>query len=258
MEKLSVVIITFNEQKNIGRCIDSVKGVADEVVVVDSLSTDNTRAICLEKNVRFIEHAFEGYGKQKNFALQQASYDHILSLDADEALSEVLLQSVEGVKKDNFPHSGYTMNRCTNYCGQWIYHGDWYPDRKMRLFDRRKIRWSQDPVHESTQADEGASFGHLRGDLLHYSYNSLEEHITQNNRYSTISAEDYYKKGKKSGWFRMMVNPAWAFVHSYLIRRGFLDGFSGYVIAKNIAHGTFMKYYKLYALQKGIPVKPVA
>lgn len=255
MEKLSVVIITFNEEKNIGRCIDSVKGVADEIVVVDSFSSDQTKAICLEKNVRFLQHAFEGYGKQKNFAMQQSTWDMLLSLDADEALDPDLTASILRAKQDNFPHSGYTMNRCTNYCGKWIRHGDWYPDRKLRLFNRRRIQWTDDAVHEDTVAAPDATFHHLKGDLLHYSYNSLEEHIGQNNRYSTISAEDYFRKGKRSDWFRMLANPAWAFLHGYLIRLGFLDGFLGYVIAKNVAHLTFMKYYKLYALQKGIPVR---
>lgn len=254
MDKLSVVIITFNEEKNIGRCIDSVQSIADEVVVLDSFSTDATREICLQKNARFIEHAFAGYGRQKNIALQQAANDHVLSLDADEALDASLLQSIAKEKQEGFRYDGYTMNRCTNYCGRFIRHGDWYPDKKLRLFNRQKIQWSDDQVHENTVVGAGARLHHLPGDILHFSYTTLEEHINMNNRYSTMSAELYFKKGKRGAWWKMLVNPAWAFVRGYLIRLGFLDGFQGYVIAKNVAHLTFMKYYKLYALQKGIPV----
>ncbi len=254
MEKLSVVIITFNEQRNIGRCIDSVQSVADEVLVIDSFSTDNTRAICLEKKVRFIEHAFAGYGQQKNFGSREATHRYILSLDADEALDPTLVSAILQARAAGFPAAGYIMNRCTNYCGKWIRHGDWYPDRKVRLFNKEKVCWSEDAVHESTIPADGIKFQQLTGDLLHYSYHSLEEHIIQNNRYSTISAELYFRKGKRSGWFKMLANPAWAFIHGYLLRMGFLDGFYGFVIAKNVAHLTFMKYYKLYALQKGIAV----
>jgi glycosyltransferase involved in cell wall biosynthesis len=254
---LSVVIITYNEEKNIQRCLESVRTVADEIVIVDSFSTDDTKVICRHYNARFIEHPFEGYGQQKNIALQHASHDHVLSMDADEALDSTMVQSILKAKSDNLSFDGYTMNRCTNYCGGWIRHGTWYPDRKLRLFNRHKIQWSTDPIHETTVIPSGASIQHLPGDILHYSYNSLDEHISQNNKFSTLSAEFYFSKGKKASLVKLLVNPAWAYIQCYLLRLGFLDGFRGYVIAKNVAHLTFMKYYKLYALQKGIPVKAV-
>lgn len=144
------------------------------------------------------------------------------------------------------------MNRCTSYCGRFIRHGSWYPDRKLRLFDKRKARWTGEKIHEKVEI--AGTTGHLKGDILHYSYDRLDEHVSQNNKFSTLSAEAYFAKGKKSSWTKMLLNPFWAFFQGYILRAGFLDGFQGLVIAANVAHLTFMKYYKLYALQKGIPV----
>ena len=173
---LSAVIITFNEQRNIGRCLDSLAGVVDEVVVVDSFSTDDTEKICRAKGARFVQHAFEGHIEQKNWALAQAQYPHVLSLDADEALSETLRKSVLAAKSDG-GHDGYSMNRLTNYCGQWIYHSGWYPDRKLRLFDRRKAGWGGTNPHDRVEMQAGSTVSHLSGDLLHYSYYSVGEHL---------------------------------------------------------------------------------
>ena len=141
MIQLSAVIITFNEERNIGRCIDSLQGIADDIVVVDSFSSDKTKEICLSKNVRFVEHAFDGHIEQKNWAITQAKHPHILSLDADEALDEVLKKSILEVKQ-NFTQDAYQMNRITNYCGQWIKHCGWYPDTKLRLWDSSKGYWT--------------------------------------------------------------------------------------------------------------------
>jgi glycosyltransferase involved in cell wall biosynthesis len=254
MMPLSVVIITFNEEKNIGRCLDSVKEVADEIVVVDSLSTDNTLAIAREKGAIVHLQPFLGYIEQKNKALSYATYDFVLCLDADEALDKTLENSINEVK-DNCKAAGYTINRCTNYCGKFIRHGSWYPDKKLRLFNRAMGQWGGINPHDKVLLSPAVPTQHIKGDILHYSYNSLDEHISQNNRFSNISAETYFKKGKRSGWFKIIVNPVWAFVKCYFVRLGFLDGFLGFVIARNIAHLTFMKYYKLYALAKGIPVQ---
>ncbi|TDW99841.1 glycosyltransferase family 2 protein [Dinghuibacter silviterrae] len=255
MEKLSVVIITFNEEDNIRRCIDSVGSVADEVVILDSLSTDKTVAIAGEMGAVIYQQAFAGYTAQKNKALDLASFPLVLSLDADEVIDERLAASIRDVKA-GARAAGYTMNRCTNYCGKFIRHGSWYPDRKLRLFDKNKARWAGLNIHENVELLEPGKTEHLEGDILHYSYNALEEHITQNNKFSTLSAEAYMAEGKKAGWGKMLFNPAWAFFQGYVLRAGFLDGFHGLVIAANVAHLTFMKYYKLYALNKGIPVKP--
>ncbi|WP_315818708.1 glycosyltransferase family 2 protein [Paraflavitalea speifideaquila] len=163
MSFLSVVIITFNEEKNIKRCLESVQSVADEVIVVDSLSTDGTKRICNEFGVRFIEQAFLGYIEQKNFALDQASHDLVLSLDADEAIDEVLKGAILRVKQEGVAADGYIMSRCSNYCGKWIRHGTWYPDRKLRLFNRQKARWGGVNPHDKIVLGAGARTGRLGG-----------------------------------------------------------------------------------------------
>lgn len=254
MQPLSAVIITFNEEKNIARCIASLKGIADEIIVLDSFSGDQTVSLAKHAGAHVIQQSFEGYIEQKNRAISYARNDYVLCLDADEELSATLQQSILR-EKQTFKFDGYTMNRCTYYCGRFIKHGTWYPDTKLRLFNRHKAKFAGTNPHDKVEFFSEGSLQKLKGDLLHYSYNSLEEHIYQNNRFSTISAEAYFKKGKKFTLLRLLFNPAWAFFNGYVLRLGFLDGIRGFIIAKNIAHLTFMKYYKLYALEKGIPVK---
>ncbi|PWT78922.1 MAG: glycosyltransferase family 2 protein [Bacteroidetes bacterium] len=249
MEKLSVVIITFNEEHAIGRCIDSVKSIADEIIVLDSYSTDRTVEIAIEKGARVTRQKFAGYIEQKNDALALASFPFVLSLDADEAVDEQLGQSISQIKS-SFPSPAYTMNRCTNYCGQFIRHGSWYPDKKLRLFDKRIARWGGINPHDKVIMDKAAQAIHLKGDILHFSYRSVDEHVQQNNRFSTISAAAIYGLGKRTNLFKIVINPFWAFLQSYFVRAGFLDGFYGFVIAINIAHLTFLKHVKLYLLQK--------
>jgi glycosyltransferase involved in cell wall biosynthesis len=163
---LSAVIITYNEARNIGRCLDSLAGVADEIVVVDSFSTDDTERICRAHGARFVQHAFEGHIEQKNYALAQARYDWVLSLDADEALSDPLRAAILAVKVQAERLDGYEMNRLTNYCGQWIHHSGWYPDRKLRLFDRRQGRWGGVNPHDKVLMDSRDQTGRLAGDLF--------------------------------------------------------------------------------------------
>lgn len=247
---LSVVIITYNEEKNIGRCIDSIKDVADEIVVLDSFSTDHTGIIVEKMGGRFFQRAFDGYGAQKNAATALATHDHILFLDADEFLGEPLSNAILAEKKKGFPCDGYLMNRLNNYCGQWIRHGSWYPDRKLRLLDRRKGAWSLDLVHESLVAAPDARIGLLEGDLLHITYADYDEHVAKNNRYSQMSAQLLFSKGKKPSVFKIVLNPFWAFFTSYFMRAGFLDGLNGFIIAVSVAHLTFLKYIKLYQLHR--------
>lgn len=249
MEKLSVVIITYNEEKNIGRCLDSVQQVADEIVVLDSFSTDRTKEICEKKGAKFFQQAFLGFTDQKNNALELADNNYVLCLDADEAIDETLTHSILEEKK-NFLYKGYTMNRCTNYCGQFIRHGSWYPDRKMHLFDKREAQWGGINPHAEVQFKTQQKAKRLKGDILHYSYYSMEEHERLNDHYSSVSAQEYFKRGKRSNFFNMIFNPAWAFIHGYFFRLGFLDGYYGFVIAKKVAQLTFLKYKKLYDLQK--------
>jgi len=248
MIPLSVVIITYNEEKNIGRCLDSVKGIADEVVVVDSLSTDRTRDICMAEGTRFIEQPFLGYTEQKNFALAQANYSFVLSLDADEALSEELKQSIREVKQHP-DADGYTMNRLTNYCGQWIRHCGWYPDTKLRLWDIRKGQWEGLLIHEKVKMEKDAKTGQLMGDLLHYSYYTLEEHYRQAEKFSTIAAGRVKKTSRLMLGIKIIIKPAAKFIRNYIIKQGFRDGKAGFTICRISAYETYMKYTKAYRFQ---------
>lgn len=251
MTSLSVAIITYNEEKNIFRCLDSVKNLADEIVIVDSFSTDKTKEISLLFGAKFIEHTFAGYIEQKNFALQQTSYDHVLLLDADEALSPALSNAVMNEKKNDFPSDAYTMNRCNNYCGKFIHHGLWYPDQKLRLLDKNKGHWGGINPHDKIEMNKKSSIKHLSGDILHFSYNSIEEHTAQNEKFSSISADSLYKQGKRSNFLKMIFSPAWAFFSGYFLKLGFLDGKYGWVIAKKTAELSFLKYKKLRQKQAG-------
>jgi len=249
MDLLSVVIISFNEEENIGRCIDSVRKIADEIILVDSFSTDRTREIAIQKGAIVKQERFKGYIEQKNLALQLASHDFTLSIDADESLDEKLVGSIAEEKK-KFGFRAYSMNRCANYCGRFIRHGLWYPDKKVRLFDKRIARWGGTNPHDRIELKENVAIRHLEGDILHFSYNSIEEHIVQSNNFTSISAVSMYEKGQRSNWLKILLNPFWSFFHGYFIRLGFLDGFYGFVIAINSAHQTFLKYIKLYHLQR--------
>ncbi|MCK4568931.1 MAG: glycosyltransferase family 2 protein [Bacteroidales bacterium] len=251
MPKLSAVIITLNEERNIGRCIDSLIAVADDIVVIDSGSTDNTKDICKEKGARFIFNKWAGYIEQKNFANGLAEYPHILSIDADEALSGQLRDSILKVK-DNFVADGYEMNRLTNYCGKWIRHGGWYPDRKLRLFHRDKFEWGGERIHEMMiMKESNAHVESLAGDLLHYSYYNISEHIAQANHFTNMTAGLAVEKGKSSGIFKIIFSPFVKFIKDYIIKLGFLDGYYGYVVCRISAQATFMKYAKIRQIRKG-------
>jgi len=248
--QLSAVIITFNEERNIARCLNSLKGVADEIIVVDSFSTDRTEEICRSYGVRFIQHRFEGYASQKNYAMQCASHEVVLSLDADEELSYELRASILAAR-NNWNADGYYFNRLTNYCGKWIRHSGWYPDRKIRLVNRRKARWGGGEVHEKIIMQKGATTRFLRGDLLHYSYYTIGEHIRQQNHFSQLSAQEGYRQGKRSGIFLIALNPIYTFIRKYFLQLGFLDGYYGLVISFVSAHANFRKYLMLRKLQSG-------
>jgi len=250
MRSLSVVIITLNEEKNIARCLESVKNLADEILVVDSFSNDATKAICIAHGVTFLEQPFLGYIEQKNFALGKAKHEFVLSLDADEALDETLCTSIAHEKASDFPAEAYTMNRLSYYCGQWIRHGSWYPDTKLRLLNRHKGKWGGTNPHDKLEMNDGITSQHLKGDILHYTYYTMEEHMLQANKFSTIAAKAMLNQGKKSNWFKIVINPFTAFFTSYVVKAGFLDGFFGYCIARTHAFQTFQKYIKLMQLQR--------
>lgn len=251
MHPLSAVIITFNEEANIGRCIESLKKVADEIVVLDSFSTDQTAAIARSHGAIVHQEKFRGYIGQKNFVIQLASHNYILSLDADEELDETLVFSILEAKK-SFTYRAYRANRCTNYCGHFIRHGLWYPDPKVRLFDRRIAQWGGLNPHDKIEVQPGFPVKKLKGDIRHYSFHTPEDMVWQNNRMSSISAASLYAMGRRSNWFKMLVRPAWAFLNGYFFRLGILDGADGFTIAINTAHQVFLKYSKLYRLQQNI------
>lgn len=245
---LSAVIITYNEERNIGRCLDSLVGVADDVVVVDSFSSDSTEAICIEKGARFVQHSFAGHIEQKNYALGQALHPWVLSLDADEALSDALRRSILQAKT-NPTADGYTMNRRTNYCGQWINHSGWYPDRKLRLFDRRIGHWAGTNPHDKVEMQPGSSIAHLAGDLLHYSYYTVDEHYARAVKYSRIAARAMLAQGKQAHWWNIVLNPVFKFVRNYFLRLGFLDGRAGWTICRIAALETYWKYRELARIE---------
>ncbi|MEO5683260.1 MAG: glycosyltransferase family 2 protein [Chitinophagaceae bacterium] len=249
MNLLSAVIISYNEEQNIARCINSLKVLADEIIVLDAYSTDKTVEIARRHGAIVKQGYFLGHIQQKNSAISLASNNYILSLDADEAVDEQLAKSILSIKNDDFTASAYSMNRCINYCGKFIRRGTWYPDKKIRLFDKRIAKWGGVNPHDKIElADKSRKVVHLRGDILHFSFPTIEKHQEKNNSYSTMAAKQMHGKGRKSNWFKILVNPFWAFIHGFIIRLGFLDGYRGFLISINTAHGTFLKYIKLYHL----------
>jgi glycosyltransferase involved in cell wall biosynthesis len=248
---LSAVIITKNEEKNIERCLKSLQGVADEIVILDSFSTDNTREISERYGAKFFQHAFDGHIEQKNRAITYASSPYVLSLDGDEALDETLRQSIIEVKK-NFVKEGYYMNRLTNYCGHWVRHCGWYPDRKLRLWDSRKGKWGGSNPHDKYEMKAGDGVtGRLRGNILHYSYYSREDHYRQVKYFTDIASRAACLEGKKAPWFKLILNPAAKFIDHYLLKLGFLDGAAGWNISKISAYATWLKYRRLRELIAG-------
>jgi glycosyltransferase involved in cell wall biosynthesis len=247
MIKLSVVIITFNEEKNIGRCLESVKEIADEIVVVDSNSSDATKAICEQMGTRFIEQKFLGYVEQKNFALDQTQFDYVLSLDADEALSLELKNEIQKIKQ-NYSGVGYCFNRLTNYNGHWVHYCGWYPDTKLRIVKKSEARWGGVNPHDALVVKGEVS--HLKGDLLHYSYNSISSHVLQTNKFSTIEARSLFDNGKRVGIVKLVTRPIYQFFKDYFLKRGFLDGRYGFVICSLNSLYVLLKYAKMIDLQK--------
>lgn len=250
MIQISAVIITLNEEQNLDRCLSSLEGTVDEIVVVDSFSTDRTKQICSKYKVRFFEHAFEGHIEQKNHALSLAGYNHILALDADESLSAELKTSIANVKK-NWDADGYVMNRLNNYCGQWIRHGAWYPDRKLRLFDRRKAKWGGINPHDRIEMESHSIIRKLKGDLFHYTVRTLDEHDQQIEYFAIIRAQELFKAGKKPNFYHLFIKPYIKFTIDYFLQLGFLDGKNGYFIASKSSKGYWMRYQKLKELYLG-------
>ena len=243
---ISATIITFNEEKKVEECLQSLSGIADEIIVVDSCSTDRTEQICRRYNVKFISHPFEGYVAQKNFAMSQATFDHILALDADERLSDELRGSILEVKRSWGNVSGYSFNRFNNYCGKWIRYCGWYPDRKIRLWDRREGKWGGEDPHDKVSLPADRVM-HLKGDLFHMAYFSVDEHLHQMHKFAEIAARAKYRNGRKPNFMiHVLLNPAFKFFKKYILQLGFLDGYYGFVFCAATSSLNFFKYLRLY------------
>lgn len=251
---ITVIIITKNEEKSIPFCLESIKNIADEIIVVDSFSTDNTPEICKSFGVKFIQQPWEGYAQTKNKANKLASYDWILSLDADEVLSAGLQKSILEIKNSSSGEDNYfyKIGRLTNYCGKWIRHGGWYPDVKVRLFDRRKAEWQGEFVHEKLVINQEikTEIPLLKGDCYHYSYHTIAQHVQKVNHFSTLAAQDMYSRGKKFSLLKLVFSPWARFISMYFIKRGILDGKYGFIIAVISAFEKFLRISKLYQLQR--------
>ncbi len=244
---LSVTIITLNAAATLRHCLESVAW-ADEIVVVDSGSTDATLSIAGEFAARIIHNNWPGYGAQKNFAVAQAAHDWILSLDADEWLSTELALSIRALLSNVPAHHAYACKRCNRFMGRWLRHGEGYPDLNVRLFDRRQARWSEDAVHEKVLC--ATPVGPLSGDLMHESEAGLEAYLAKQNRYTTLQAAAMHQRGKRASVLQMLVSPLLRFVKFYFIRRGFMDGVPGTVHILIGCFNSFTKYAKLREIGK--------
>ena len=248
MNKVSAVLISFNEEEKIEATLKSLRGVSDEIIVVDSFSTDATETICRRYVDQFLQRVWEGYRSQKQFATQQATHDWVLSLDADEVLSPDLQEEIGRWKEaaeDGV--NGYFLPRKTYFLGRWIEHTTWYPDWQLRLFRRSKGEWKGGRVHESFKVT--GRIARLKGELYHFTYTSLKEYLVQLERFSSLSAADYYDRGLRARPFHLILHPPLVFLKNYFLRLGFLDGVPGLAASGLSATSTFFKYLKLWELQ---------
>lgn len=248
MQGISVVIITLNEEKNIGRCIESVKEIADEIIVVDSLSNDKTCEVASMKGAIVHHQKFLGYVEQKNFALSLAQKEYVLSLDADEALSETLKNSI-AKRKGSFEAEGYTMNRLNFYCAKAIKTCGWYPDQKMRLVRKTAGEWKGNLLHEKLTVKNERNVKHLEGDILHNTYPTHESLLQQVDRFASISAQELKIENGVYLSFKMLFSPPFKFFKSYFIKLGFTDGVTGLIICYHQAREVLLKYARAIQLK---------
>lgn len=244
---ISISIICYNEEKKIRRCLESVKW-ADEIVILDSYSTDNTLNICREYTGKIFQHKFDGHIQQKNRAIDLCSNDWIFCIDADEVVSDELRNSIQNLDPGKNDIKGYYAARRVFYIGKWINHGGWYPDLKVRLINKNSGRWGGINPHDELKVN--GKTAELNGDLLHYSYENIFAHINQVNKFTDIISEEYKKLGKKPSVLNLTLRPFYKFIKMYFIKLGFLDGTRGFIIACIGAFYVFMKFVKLYEKNK--------
>lgn len=243
---LSLVVVAYDAGRELGDCLASVR-FASEMIVVDSGSRDDTVETARRLGARVVAQPWLGYGPQKNFAVAQAAHDWVLCLDCDERVSPELEASIRAAMQAP-RHAAYAMPRRNRFLGRWLTHGEGYPDWNVRLFDRRRARWSDDVVHERVVAD--GSIGRLRGDLLHASAESLDGYLAKQNRYTTLQAEALHARGERSSSLRLVASPLARFLRFYVLRAGFLDGSAGLVHIAIGAFASFCKHAKLRALER--------
>ena len=252
MPPISATIITHNEAASIARAIRSLD-CADEILVVDSGSTDETVKIAVELGARAITHPWEGFAAQKNFAVAQASHGWVLSLDADEELNEEARVAILEWKQSVPIVGAYRFARRAQYLGRWILHSGWYPDWKIRLFNRSQARWSGDYVHESVVTDGPVET--MNGEILHYTCDSLDDHRKRIEFYTDLAAREMFERGGHGGFARRLLGPPWVFLNTYFFRLGVLDGVAGFLIAWMAARYVHRKYVKLAQLQRSAKIK---
>lgn len=238
---ISAVIIALNEEIRIEDCIKSAFLVADEVLVCDTGSSDNTIEVAQNCGAKIIKTDWKGFAETKNHANSHAKHTYILSLDADERLSPELVKSI--LHSKNNLKGVYSMNRLNNYCGKWIKHGGWYPDVKVRLFPKEVVFWEGDGSHETLNSSS-VSIEHLKGDLLHYTYQTKEQLASKTEKYASLAAATMKQKSKWSLFIKMLFSPVFRFIKMYFLKIGFLDGFAGFTIAKYASKEVYLKYYK--------------
>jgi glycosyltransferase involved in cell wall biosynthesis len=243
---LTVTIVTLNEEKNISRCIGSVP-FASEIIVIDSFSQDKTCEIARSLGAKIHQEKWRGYGGQKAFAAEKAAHDWVLNLDADEAVSPELADKIRADFNNLDPETGYLIPRRSYYLGRWIDYGGWYPDYQKRLFHRRHSHWDGAPIHEKVISPKEQKW---KDDLYHYVFDNISEQVSTNNRYSTLQAEKHHREGKKFSILKLIVKPWTKFIETYFFKRGFMDGLPGFIISVGAAYSVFIRWAKLWELQK--------
>ena len=247
MHLLSAVVITKNEEKNIALCIEALQQVADEIIIVDSFSTDRTAEICAGYKVRFYQQEWLGFGPQKNFGIAKASYNIILSSDADEILGAGAIKAINALKVSGF-EGVYALRLVQFYFGKFIRYGIEAPNYRNRIFDKTKVHWNENDVHEKLVIPQGTRITRIQEDVAHYSYHSIEQFIAKSNLYTTLGAQLLYRNNKHSYLFKLICSPAFTFIKGYFIKGGFREGMHGLILAKLNAQTTFLKYAKLRQL----------
>ena len=243
---ISLVVITLNEERNLARCLGSCSFV-DEVIVVDSFSSDQTVEVAKKMGAKVFQQKWLGYGAQKNFANAQAKNDWILSLDADEALSPELATEIQNQAAMLNPKCAYRMPRLSFFLGRWIQHGGWYPDKQMRLFNKKHSSWDQNAIHEKIQADQVAD---LQNNLLHFVFKDKSQQVQANDRYSSLQAQKLFEQKIKFQFLKLIFKPIGKFLECYFFKRGFLDGMPGFLIAVSAGYSMFLKWAKLWELEQ--------